>query len=184
MRPAEGLALLEKIVFGWLPIEPTAADSRGAPRPWWWLTIWSMGVFVAEVGVLNMIVPVSTLGLPLFLVNMWLCFLAGGIAGYWVGTRTGYQPSVSSGRRWGERPRWWVAIPVAAELAIGVAYFSMGNWDYVFTNCLTGNACTFFQLAPVMFLILGVISLGILGVSEIFYRVSESQWRTNAESKA
>ncbi|MDG7016612.1 MAG: hypothetical protein JRM82_04465 [Nitrososphaerota archaeon] len=73
---------------------------------------------------------------------------------------------------------------MAAELAIGVAYFSMGNWDYVFTNCLTGNACTFFQLAPVMFLILGVISLGILGVSEIFYRVSESQWRTNAESKA
>ena len=178
MRPAKGLASLEKIVFGWLPTEPTAADPHGAPRPWWWLTMWSMGVFVAEVGVLNMIVPVSTLGLPLLLANMWLCFMAGGVAGYWISKRMGYQASISSGRGWGERPRWWVAIPVAAELAIGVAYFSIGNWDYVFTNCLTGNACTFFQLAPAMFLILGVISLGILGVNEVSCRVSESRWRT------
>ena len=84
----------------------------------------------------------------------------------------------------GQRPRWWVAVPVAAESAIGVAYFSVGNWDHVSTTCLTGNACTFFQIAPVMFLILGVISLGILGVNEMLYRINESRWRTDGESKA
>ena len=185
MNPFERLETLGKQVRGWLPIEPTPADPRGTPGPWWWLPAWSMGVFIAEAGVLNMIVPVGTLGLPLFLANMWLCFVAGGVAGHWIGKRRGYELSQSAGRGWGQwRPKWWVLLLGAGELGIGVAYFSVGNWDYVSTNCLTGNACTFFQIAPVMFLVIGVISLGILGANEALYRINEGRWRTDGESKA
>jgi hypothetical protein len=170
MKTAEELTMFEKMVFGWLPMRPAVSETYGATRPWWWLTIWSMGVFVAEVGVLNLIVPVSTLALPLFLANMWLCFAAGGIAGYWIGRMRGYQFSLPSGRGWGERPRWWVAIPVAAELGVGVTYFSVSNWVYVFTYCQTGNVCTLSQLAPVMLLIIGIISLVVLGFNALLVR--------------
>ena len=60
------------------------------------------------------------------------------------------------------------------ELSIGIAYFSVSNWDYVLTNCQTGNACTFFQLAPVLFLILGVVVLAGLAVLVIRTRICEA----------
>ena len=167
MNPFERLVILGRQVGGWLPKQSVAVSPHIASAPWWWIPAWSMGVFVAEVGVLNLIVPVSTLGLPLFLVNMWLCFVGGGVAGFWIGKRRGYHPPQASGRGWGQRPRWRVALPVAAELGIGVAYFSKSNWDYVLSNCWTGNACTFFQLAPVAFLVLGSISLTILAANEL-----------------
>ena len=185
MNPFARLETLGKRIRGWLPTEPAEAGPRRTPGPWWWLPAWSMGAFVAEAGVLNMIVPLGTLGLPLFLANMWLCFAVGGVAGHWTGRRRGYQPSRPTGRGWGQwRPKWWVPLLGAGELGIGVAYFSVGDWDYVTTNCLTGNACTFFQVAPVLFLVLGGISFVILGVIEALYRANEGSWRTDAESEA
>jgi hypothetical protein len=118
-----------------------------------------MGIFMVEAEILNLIVPVGSIGLPLFLVNMWLCFIVGGVVGDWIGERGVYRLMSPELRR-KVNTRWFVLLPAAAvEFAIGVAFFSVGNWDYVFTNCWTGNACTFFQLAPVLFLVIGAICL-------------------------
>ena len=123
---------------------------------------------MAEAGLLNLAVPVGTLGLPLFLANMWLCFAVGWALAGKAGRKRDYLPLPPS-PGWKSNMRLLVILPAATvELAIGVAYFSVGNWSYVFTDCLTGNACTFFQLAPVLFLIIGAACLG--GLAAIFIR--------------
>jgi hypothetical protein len=175
MKPLEGLTVFGRKVLGWLPNEPVAADLHGMPRPWWWQPTWSLGAFVAEVAVLNLVVPVSALSLPLFLANMWLCFLAGGVAGHWMGKKMGYQPSPAPGYGWDRNPRWFITLPLAAEFGVGVAYFSVSNWVYVFTNCQTGNVCTLSQLAPVMLLLLGAIGLAILGVNALRLRIRKRE---------
>ena len=87
MNPFERLVSLGSQVRGWLPKQSVAAGPHGVPEPWWWIPAWAMGAWVAEAGVLNLVVPVSTLGLPLFLVNMWLCFAVGGYVGDQIGKR-------------------------------------------------------------------------------------------------
>ena len=172
MDPSESLAILESRVRGWLPKQPVVASPHGMPGPWWWIPAWAMGAWVAEAGVLNLIVPVSTLGLPLFLVNMWLCFVVGAYLGNQIGKRWVYRllpPGL------GRKTCMFITLSVGiVELTIGIAYYSVSNWDYVLTNCQTGNACTFFQLAPVLFLILGVIVLAGLAVLVIRTRAYET----------
>ena len=71
---------------------------------------------------------------------------------------------------------WLVFLPVAVVLlTIGVAYFSPGNWDHVLTQCWTGNNCTFFQLAPVFYLVLGVVILAYLAVNVPFRGLKDGQ---------
>lgn len=160
MKPTRRLEILGMVFLGWLPAESAAANPHVTPRPWWWQPTWSLGIFLAEAGILNLFVPVSTLGFPLFLANMWLSFVVGGIIGSWIGKRSNYL-GLSREPGW-KAPRWFIVLPIAVvELAVGVGYFSVDNWVYVSTNCLTGNACTFFQIAPVLFLILGVITLPV-----------------------
>jgi len=165
---------LGRHIRGSLPNEPSEANPYGVSRPWWWLPTWSIGVFVAEAGILNLIVPVSAIGLPLFLVNMWACFALGGVAGEWTGQKKFYRllyPELRSGIN----TRWHVVLPaIVIELAIGIGYFSVSNWVYVFTHCWTGNACTFLQMAPVWFLPLGAVGLAYLIVGVIRYQTSSS----------
>jgi hypothetical protein len=173
MNPLDRLEILSNQVRGWLPDKSIVASPHEATRQWWWQPTWSMGVFVAEVAFLNLIVPVSALGLPLFLVNMWFCFLAGAVLADRVGKKRNYR-SLPLGPRWKSNMRRFVILPIAVvELTIGVAYFSVDNWTYVFTYCQTGNACTFFQLAPVLFLLLGVVILTSLAILEVRARVYE-----------
>ena len=167
--PFRSLAILGSRIRGWLPKQPAEASPHGMSGPWWWMPAWAMGAWMAEAGVLNLIVPVSTLGLPLFLLNMWLCFAVGGYLGNLVGNRWVYRllpPGL------GRKARMLIALSAGiAELAIGIAYFSVSDWDYVLTNCQTGNACTFFQLAPVLFLILGVVVLAGLAILAVTGRI-------------
>ena len=157
MKPLERLGVIGGRIQGWLPKRSAAAGPHGVPGPWWWIPAWSMGVWVAEAAILNLVVPVSTLGLPLFLVNMWLSFVVGGFVGHRIGRKWIYR-LLPSGPRWKTRTIITLSAGVV-ELVIGIAYFSVSDWDYVLTHCQTGNACTFFQFAPVFFLILGVIVL-------------------------
>lgn len=160
-----------KQVRGWFPKEPVTAGPHGTPKPWWWQPTWSMGAFLGEVSLLNLIVPVSTFGLPVFLANMWLCFLIGGALADRIGKKRNYK-SLAPSPRWKTDMRRFVIFPLATvELAIGVVYFSMDNWVYVLTRCQTGNACTFFQLAPVVLLIIGAICLVSLAILVIRERV-------------
>ena len=130
-----------------------------------------MGTFVVETALLNIAVPVSTLGMPLFLANMWLCFLIGWALAGWMGKKRNYQP-LTPDPRWRTKMRRFVILPIAgAELTIGVAFFSLDNWRFVLTNCWTGNVCTFFQLAPVMLLPLGAGILILLGILELVPRL-------------
>ena len=170
MDPSESLAILESRVRGWLPKQPVVASPHGMPGPWWWIPAWAMGAWVAEAGVLNLIVPVSTLGLPLFLVNMWLCFVVGGYVGNQVGRRWIYRLLPP---RLGRKTHMYITLSAGiVELTIGIAYFSVSNWDYVLTNCTTGNACTFFQLAPVFLLIIGATCLVILAALVVGERLA------------
>lgn len=133
--------------------------------------MWSMGVWVAEAEALNLILPIDTIGLPLFLVNMWLCFVVGGVVGDWIGKERVYR-DLSPQLRQRIDTRRFVLLPLGVvELAIGIAYFSVGNWVYVFTNCQTGNVCTFSQLEPVFLLPIGAIVLAYLVISTLFPRL-------------
>ena len=145
MNPFERLAVLGRQVRGWLPNEPVVADPHEAPGLWWWVPMWGMGVWVAEAEALSLILPVGAIGLPLFFVNMVLCFVVGGVVGHWLGKKRVYG-ALSPELRQKIDTRRFVLVPLGAvELAIGVAYFSVGNWVYVFTNCQTGNVCTVSQ---------------------------------------
>ena len=167
MRLSGRLESAGRRMRGWLPREPVMADLHAAPRPWWWRPAWSMGFFMAETALLNTAVPVSTLSPPLFLANMWLCFMAGWALAGWIGKKRDYQP-LPPEPRWKARMRRFVILPMAgAELAIGLAFFSLDNWRFVLTNCWTGNVCTFAQLAPVMLLPLGAGILILLAILEL-----------------
>jgi hypothetical protein len=171
MNPSRRLEILGRQIRGWLPKGPVTADLHEAPRSWWWVPMWSMGVWVAEAEILNLILPISTIGLPLFLVNMWLCFVVGGAVGDWIGKKRVYR-ALSSELRQKIDTRRFVLLPLGVVgLAIGIAYFSVGNWVYVFTNCQTGNVCTFSQLEPVFLLPIGAIVLGYLAISGLFPRL-------------
>jgi hypothetical protein len=133
-----------------------------------------MGVFVTEAGILNLIVPISTIGLPLFLVNMWACFAVGGVTGELIGKKKVYG-LLSPELREKISTRWFVILPATfIELAVGIVYFSVSNWVYVFTHCWTGNACTIFQMAPVWFMPIGAIGLSYLIIGLIRYQTSSS----------
>jgi hypothetical protein len=171
MNPFKRMGILGRQIRGWLPKEPVTADPQRAPRLWWWVPMWSMGVWVAEAEALNLILPISSIGLPLFLVNMWLCFVVGGTVGDWIGKKRVYRV-LSPELRQKIDMRRFVLLPLGAvELAIGIAYFCVGNWVYVFTNCQTGNVCTFSQLEPVFLLPIGAIALSYLAIGALFARL-------------